>query len=387
MKVIKKNNKKGSEIIDETIKILKTGGLVIVPSDTVYGLAVDAANEQAVDKLINFKSRPAGKPISVFIASFADFKRYTNINKRQLNIIKNILPGAYTVVLSSKHKLSHQLESEKGTLGIRLIDHPFIQELTRKYERPITATSANLSGTSPHYSIDSLLKSLPIKKKAMIDLIVDYGKLPYNKPSTVIDLTQDEVAVLRYGDKKPKDAPWWRNQTAVYSFISNSEQQTKQIAQNFIKEWQKHLARKSLVIILKGELGVGKTQFVKGIGEYFGIRDIVSPTFTVYYEYRLNPPRDYSRGIIGGVQPSNKLGFLYHVDLYNITEKSEFEYLGFEKMIKPKNIICIEWGEKNGEIFDLFDKKTHLILINIEYDDINRRKIYLNVNSSPRNLL
>lgn len=342
-----------TKLVEKAAQMLKKGGLIVVPSDTVYGLAVDATNKQAVAKLIDFKSRPKGKPISVFVHSFKEVQNIVIVKKNQKKLLEKLLPGSFTVVLPSKHVVNANLESEKRTLGIRLIDQSFINNLTKIYKKPITATSANVSGTSPHYSVESLLKSLPEKKKKLIDLIVDYGKLPYNKPSTVIDFTQDEVMVLRQGDSSLSKSQ---------KFFSKSELETKKIALDLIKQWEKNAAKKPLVIILQGELGTGKTQFVKGIGKYFGIKNIISPTFVIYYEYKI---------------PKKNAGNLYHIDLYNVTEKSEFEYLGFEKMLKPGNVICIEWGEKSGEIINLLHKHARIIYVSLEYINIHERKMII----------
>ncbi|OGK20695.1 hypothetical protein A3C23_05895 [Candidatus Roizmanbacteria bacterium RIFCSPHIGHO2_02_FULL_37_13b] len=357
MEIIKLNKKKISEAVDQTINVLKKGGLVVVPTDTVYGLAVDAENEAAIAKLIQFKSRPAGKAISIFVASLHDAKRYVVIDSKNESILKEIFPGPFTAILNSKHKSSRQLESDFESLGIRIPDNLFINELLVKYGRPITATSANLSGGPIVYSVDNLFRQISRKKRDLIDLVVNYGKLPYHKPSTVIDLTGDKLTMLRLGDNQLLNKK---------SYISASEAETKKIASEFIKKYDKNNQRRALAIILQGELGSGKTQFVKGIGAHFGIKDIISPSFVVYYEY--NIPRQSRRR-------------LYHVDLYNISEKNEFAYLGFEEMLKPRNIICIEWGEKSAPIYNILKDKSIIVHVKIKYSNENRRQIEISINN------
>lgn len=350
--ILKKLTEKNKdEIIDLTCKILKSGGLVVFPSDTVYGLLVDATNKKAVEKLINFKNRPAGKPISVFVSGFSMMKKIVFVDEKQEKILKQILPGPYTIVLKSKNKVDPLLVSEKNTLGVRYVNFPYIIDLVKKFKKPITATSANLANQSPHHSIETFLKTLSDKKKNLIDLIVDFGKLKKNKPSTVLDLSVDEIKVLREGDF---------NFLKSKTFISASEKQTKIIAKNFISKII-NSTNQSLVFIIEGELGVGKTVFIKGIGEFFQIKDIISPTFVVYYEYQLKN------------QPFSKL---IHADLYNLKDQEEFKYLHLEKYLeKEKNILCIEWGEKIGEIFELLKNKSKIIYIKISYLDDNKRKI------------
>lgn len=340
-----------SEVINTTFNILKRGGLVIFPSDTVYGLLVDATNEKAVDKLIQFKNRPPGKAISVFVSDFKMLKENTHVNKNQETILQTLLPGPFTIILSSKHKVIKKLESEEGTLGIRLPEHQLINKLMQKFKKPVTATSANLSGRPVHYSIDSLLKELPKNKIDLIDLVIDGGKLPRNKPSTIIDLTKPNIKILRQGDILLKNSK---------SYLSKSTLLTKKLGIFLLNKYRQVISKKPLIFIIEGELGVGKTILVKGIGEALNIFDIVSPTYVVYYEY---PVKD------------KNIKYLYHFDLYNITDKNEFKYLGIEKLLFPGNIFCFEWGEKTGEVYETLKSKGYVVHVGMNYMSEKEREI------------
>lgn len=342
MKIVNINKTCEVSTINSTIKVLKLGGLVIFPSDTVYGLLCDATNEQAVKKLIRFKNRPAGKPISIFTnLKFID--QQVKINKDQEKVFEQILPGPFTIILPSKHKINKLLESETGTLGVRVPMYRYIEVLVNKFKKPITATSANLAGRSSHYSIGSLLNELTEKQKKLIDLIVDAGQLPKNKPSTVVDLSQSDVKILRHGDL---------NYSKSKIFLSKTSEETKEIAKQILKE-NINKKDKPLIFIIEGEMGVGKTVFVKGIGEQLGIKNIISPTFVIYYEYEN----------------------FYHFDLYQIEDKEEFKHLGIEKLLIPDNILCFEWGEKAGEIIKLLKSKGKIVYVKMEYIDEITRKI------------
>ena len=349
MKTIKLKSNNINQVINNTITILKSNGLVIFPSDTVYGLLCDATNEQAVKKLIKFKNRPPGKAISVF-CNFELFNKLVKINKQQQKIIKEILPGPFTVILLSKHQVSKSLESEKGSLGIRIPAFQLINRLIEEFGKPLTATSANTAGRPAHYSVSTLLNELSEKQKKLIDLVVDAGTLPRNKPSTVVDLTQSDVKILRQGD-----VDFSRSKI----FLSKSSEETKNIASRVISNEVRNLAKrkshKPLIFIIEGELGVGKTVFVKGLGESLGINNIISPTFVIYYEY----------------------GNFYHFDLYRIEEKEEFKHLGIEKLLKTGNILCFEWGEKAGEIFNLLKSKGEIIYVKMKYVSEKEREIIL----------
>ncbi len=361
MRVVSLNNNSNSGVLQKTLQVLKNGGLVVFPSDTVYGLLVDAANEQAVTKLIKFKNRPAGKAISVFVADFKMLSYIVKVDKQTENRLRQILPGPFTIVLRSKGRVDRQLESEKNTLGVRMPDYHLVQALVKQFGKPLTATSANLSSQSPHHSVNSFLNQVSDKKKKLIDLIIDAGQLPRNKPSTVIDLTKAKVKIIRQGEIS------FLNRQ---SFISKSPQQTKKIAKSALKKMLQatHFRlNRPLVFIIEGELGVGKTVFVKGVGEAVGVTNIISPTFVIYYEYDLAHSRR-PRTTASGKR-------LIHVDLYNLQDEAEFAHLGLEKYLQPGNIFCFEWGEKTGKILNMLSKKGEIIYINMKYVDSVTREI------------
>lgn len=344
------------KIISQVLKVLNNGGLVIFPSDTVYGLLCDATNEVAVRKLITFKNRPIGKPISVF-CDFNTLSNLVTINNQQLSTLKQILPGPFTIILPSKHKVNKLLESEAGTLGIRIPMYRYIEVLVDQFKKPITATSANIAGRSPHYSIESLLNTLTEKQKKLIDLIVDAGTLPKNKPSTVVDLTESDVKVLRKGD-----VDYSRSKI----FSSKTSEKTKEIARQILKE-NIEKKDKPLIFIIEGEMGVGKTVFVKGIGKELGINNIISPTFVIYYEY--------DKKILN---IKDQISKMIHVDLYNIQDKREFMDLGLINYLKPGNILCFEWGEKAGEIIELLKSKGEIVYVKMKYVNEKEREIIIN---------
>lgn len=349
MKIISKDSIAQKELIEEIKTVILDGGLVVLPSDTVYGLCVDARSKSAVEKLISFKRRPAGKPISVFVGSMDRANKYVTLNKSQTALLKQLAPGPYTFVLPSKGALRPELESEQGNLGIRIPDDAFINELIEILDFPITATSANLAGSPSHYSVESLVESLSDKKKQEIDLIIDAGKLPYNKPSTVLDLSQETVAVLRSGDAQVAE-----------SYSSSSAAQTATIGKDILAQLKKKALDKPGIIILQGELGAGKTTLIKAIGEELGINNIVSPTYVVCYEY---PTTD------------EHFKLFHHCDFYNIKEGDELNFLGIDEMLKPHALVAIEWGEKSGPIFEMLKEKAQVVVISMSYISQEGRKI------------
>ncbi|MDD4026580.1 MAG: L-threonylcarbamoyladenylate synthase [Candidatus Shapirobacteria bacterium] len=357
MKIVEIKENNYQKVISETARILKNGGLVVFPSDTVYILAVDPTNQKATEKLLSFKNRWTGKAISVAVFNKKMALEYVELNENGQNIYTNLLPGPFTIVSNGKHKVSLGIEAENGTLGIRIPDNKYIHDLVKIFKKPITATSANLSGRTPNYSIASFLRPLSNKKKKMIDLIVDAGKLPRNKPSTVIDATEAELKILRRGDLIT---------TNSQTLISKSEKETGKIAEFLLKKY----IDKPIIFALTGDLGCGKTVFSRKIGHLLGVKEkITSPTFVIYNEYQI--PLSF------GHPPLTKGGqkkFL-HFDLYRISADYELEEIKFFELFK-NNIACIEWPENMGEKnFEKLKKENKMVTIQFKYLDENTREI------------
>jgi len=370
-------NKRDLKQITFATNVIKHGGLVVFPSDTVYILAVDSTNQKAVDKLSGFKNRWTGKAISVAVLDKKMALEYVVLSDNAQSIYANLLPGPFTVVSAGKHKVAKGIEAENGTLGIRIPDNQWIHELVKLVGRPITATSANLSGRTPNYSIESFLKPLSKKKLTMIDLIVDAGKLPKNKPSTVIDATEPEIKILRRGDLITGNSQ---------TLISKSEKETEKIAEFILKKalvaksppgplFDKRGGEKPLVFGLSGELGCGKTVFSRKVGKALGIKDkIVSPTFVIYNEYKIksspSPSFEERRGM------ASVCDKFLHFDLYRLGNGYEFEEIKFLEQFTSGTISCIEWPENMGiNYFEKLKEKTNYFAVEFKYVNENTREI------------
>ena len=346
--------------IQKAASVIKKGGLVVYPSDTVYILAVDPNNETAVKKLLAFKNRWVGKAISIAVLDKKMAEDYVTLSPNAENIYANLLPGPFTIVSEGKHVVAPGIEAENGTLGIRIPDNKNIHDLVEAVGGPVTATSANLSGRTPNYSIQSFLRPLSKKKLVMIDMIVDAGKLPRNKPSTVIDATESEVKVLRRGDLVTTNAT---------TIISKSEKETEKIAE-FLLNKHKKQKTKPLVFGLTGDLGCGKTVFSRKVGHLLGVEEkITSPTFIIYNEYSISPNPSLTRG------GQDILKFL-HFDLYRLSGKHEFEEIDFINQFSEGVVACVEWPENMGEEnFKKLKEKTNYVAIEFRYVDVGTREI------------
>src|SRR3990167_5805359 len=259
--------------IADGITVLQKGGIVIYPTETCYGVGVDATNPDAVKKLLAYKDRPEGKAISIAVTDEAMAREYVDVNETAENLYKNFLPGPITVISNIKsanqqiskstNKIATGIAAEDGSLGIRIPDYPFILELIKAFGKPITATSANISGRKTPYSIEDIFNNIPEKKKGLIDLIIDAGELPNNPPSTVVDTRLNDEKVVRAGSISLDRLTHKSHKT----YMSHSEQETQQIGQDLMQQLLAELKNHCIIFALQGDLGAGKTQFAKGVAK------------------------------------------------------------------------------------------------------------------------
>ncbi len=190
--------------IEESVKVIKEGGVIVFPTDTVYGLICDAKNKKAVEKLFKIKKRPKGKPISIFVKDIKMAKEFAVINRKQERFFKKVWPGTITAVLKPKKNLPLNISQGKNTIGVRIPDYKLILKLIKKINIPLAQSSANISGRPASTKIRDILKQFK-NKKNQPDLILDAGNLKPSEASTVVDLTGKDLKVLRKGDLKEKE--------------------------------------------------------------------------------------------------------------------------------------------------------------------------------------
>lgn len=196
MKLIKINPERPEkEKIELAINILKEGGTVVYPTDTIYGLGVNIYDEKAIQTVFILKKRLFNKPLSVCVSKISDINKIAYLNDFQEEIIRKILPGPFTVILKRREMLSPLLTAGEDKIGIRIPDNNVCTELTRFF--PITTTSANLSGGESPKSVNEVIKQLGDS----VNLILDAGISENEFHSTVIDLTVDPPQILREGDR------------------------------------------------------------------------------------------------------------------------------------------------------------------------------------------
>ena len=173
---------------------LRLGMTIAIPTDTVYGVAVRANNAANIEKLFQIKTRERTKAIPVLLGAVSQLEEVTtDVSPALLKLAKKFWPGPLTIIVPKHPDLPENI-SPSPTLGIRIPDHPTTLEILKRVG-PLAVTSANISGASDTSTAKEVLAQLD----GLIDLIIDGGKTESGKPSTVVDLTGEEIKILRVG--------------------------------------------------------------------------------------------------------------------------------------------------------------------------------------------
>lgn len=175
---------------------LRAGGVVLYPTDTVYGLGADAFSDEAVAEVYTIKGRDEKKPIHCVVSDMAMAEHYSDISPYARLLAEAFWPGALTLVLKKKSDVDSGIVKGIETIGIRIPNNEFCLALAREYGAPYTTTSANKAGVETAPTVDKILEQLGNPK---IELVVDAGELPGSRPSTVVDVSGSEPRILREG--------------------------------------------------------------------------------------------------------------------------------------------------------------------------------------------
>lgn len=190
------NTKRYISCTDELVGIMRGGGLVAVPTETVYGLAGNGLDEKAVAEIYEVKGRPEVKPLSLMVHDAASMERYCeNVPPQAYTLAKKFWPGPLTIVMKATPCVPEIVRAGGETVGLRCPDHPLTLELLEKSGVPFAAPSANPSGEPSPKNADSVLKYFDGK----IDAVLDGGECGIGCESTLIDLSRTPYRILRQG--------------------------------------------------------------------------------------------------------------------------------------------------------------------------------------------
>jgi len=189
------------EVVELASRIIKEGGLVVYPTDTLYGLGADALNAEAVGKVFEAKERPANAPISVAVSDIEMMNRVAKLNPWVARAVEALIPRPITFILPKRKRMPVTLTGGRDVIGARIPNHMFALTLLAM-TGPITTTSANLHEGHDPRTVRSALRQLG----DAVDLYVDCGRTVFGRGSTVLDLTggtPESARVVRRGAADP----------------------------------------------------------------------------------------------------------------------------------------------------------------------------------------
>ncbi len=196
MKYIKELNK---DNLKEIIEVLDNDGVIIFPTDTVYGIGCNPFSIKALNKLFEFKQRDYTKPINVLTDSIDKIKLVsTNISSKEMEIMNKYFPSDLTIILNKKDNVPDILTANLNTIGVRIPNSDIALTILKEYKYPIATTSVNISGEKPSLEVKDFYDDF----KDKVDIIVDGGKSKIGIPSTIIKIENNNVNVLRQGNLK-----------------------------------------------------------------------------------------------------------------------------------------------------------------------------------------
>ncbi len=189
-------NKFNLEELEPAVATLKQGGVLVYPTETVYGLGANVYNEKAVQKIYHLKKRESKKPLSVMIAAIADAKQLCDeLNETGEKLMKMFWPGPLTLIFKASAQVPIYIMSPDHKIGLRMPAHPITDGLMKLHREPVTSTSANFSGARPPVLAQEVAQNF----ENSVDLIIDGGKCSVQVPSTVVDVSGKETKIIREG--------------------------------------------------------------------------------------------------------------------------------------------------------------------------------------------
>jgi tRNA threonylcarbamoyl adenosine modification protein (Sua5/YciO/YrdC/YwlC family) len=186
-----------SRILNTAAEVLNDGGLIIYPTDSVYGLGCDLFNKNAVEKIYRIKGNDKRKLLSFLCANLKSISEYAFVSNAAYKIMRRLLPGPYTFILGATRQVPRILLEKRKTVGIRVPDNVVCQALLAEFGKPIISTSASLQDQDFLNDPDEIAATFG----HLVDLFLDTGSGGL-EPSTVIDLTENEPVIVRQGKGK-----------------------------------------------------------------------------------------------------------------------------------------------------------------------------------------
>lgn len=191
-------NEINEDVLKEIIDVLNNDGLIIFPTDTVYGIACNSFSEKAIRKLFLAKNRSFDKPIGVLTDNVSKINLVVReINSKEMELMNKYFPGNLTIIFDKNEKVSDLLTANMETIGIRIPNNEMALKILENYPFPLAATSVNLAGKKEGTRVDDFISEFADK----VDIIID-GGVTSETPSTIVRVENGNINVLRQGNLK-----------------------------------------------------------------------------------------------------------------------------------------------------------------------------------------
>ena len=182
--------------------IIKNGGIVVFPTETVYGIGTNGLDKEAVERLYKIKERPLNKPISLLVSDYEMIEKVVkDINELEYKIMKKFFPGPLTIILNKKDIVPDIVTSGGSTVGIRMPEEEITRKLIEYAGVPIAAPSANISGEPSGIDLQEIIKEFGDK----VDYYIDGGKSKIGIGSTIVKVENNSIKILREGNISKKE--------------------------------------------------------------------------------------------------------------------------------------------------------------------------------------
>ena len=182
--------------IDKVVEYLKDGQVIAYPTETIYGLGADVTSRKAVKRIYDLKSRDYGLPIAILVSDLKMLREVvSDVPDAALPLMRQFWPGALTILFPASDLIPKGLVTNTGKVGVRISSHPVAAAIVERFGRPVTTTSANLSGFPPSLSVKHVEKYFGSR----LPCIVDSGECEPTRGSTVVDIAEETMRIVRDG--------------------------------------------------------------------------------------------------------------------------------------------------------------------------------------------
>jgi len=182
--------------VEKARQVMDEGGLIVFPTETAYGIAADALNKEAVEKVYEAKQRPREKGLTAIVSSLGQAEKFSKLSEEERRLVEEFMPGPLTLVSEKKETVPDNLNEK---FVFRIPGNQTARKLAE--ETPVTATSANISGEETSYSVEDISEELLDK----VDYILDAGRLEQSPTSTIVELVSGEPVMHREGPIKKEE--------------------------------------------------------------------------------------------------------------------------------------------------------------------------------------